>query len=272
MKNKLKGMLVGLLVGLIFSGTVLASVSVIKKELHYNNIKITLDGNEVKPTGADGSYVEPFIIDGVTYLPVRGIANALNLGVDWDGNTNTVILSTENSFDDKSSDVDDLEELLYDSESFERLKDFIIKNSSDVNRFDNSIMYDLFYDLEDFSLLIDYTLMDLGGKTYESIGISFSDESLSKSKNTLTIVLDGDGSVVFLFTVKENNYIEKEYKVFGKFYNEGYLITENENPEPVKTILLRDLYVAMSCADHMFNHYTGFTFKDYGMIYDTQMQ
>jgi len=39
---------------------------------------------------ANGNYVEPFIIDGTTYLPVRGISNALNLGVGWDGENNTV--------------------------------------------------------------------------------------------------------------------------------------------------------------------------------------
>ncbi len=125
MKNKLQGILIGLLVGLMLSGTVYAGVSVIKKELHYNNIKITLDGNEIKPTGSDGSYVEPFIIDGVTYLPVRGIANALELGVDWDGETNTVLLTskpktevndsvqdkeTDNGEDLTSSDTDEKED------------------------------------------------------------------------------------------------------------------------------------------------------------------
>lgn len=62
--------------------------------LNYTGIKITLDGEEVIPKDAAGGIVEPFTIDGTTYLPVRAIGNALGLGVDWDGTTNTVILTS----------------------------------------------------------------------------------------------------------------------------------------------------------------------------------
>ena len=62
--------------------------------LNYPGIKITLDGEEVIPKDAAGGIVEPFTIDGTTYLPVRAIGNALGLGVDWDGTTNTVILTS----------------------------------------------------------------------------------------------------------------------------------------------------------------------------------
>ena len=98
MKNKLKGLLIGLLVGVIFGASLtsaFAASTAIQKTLHYNNIKITVDSKEVKPTDANGNYVEPFIIDGTTYLSVRAIANALGLDVAWDGNTNTAKLSTK---------------------------------------------------------------------------------------------------------------------------------------------------------------------------------
>jgi hypothetical protein len=62
-------------------------------QLVYNDIKITLDGQAITPKDADGNAVEPFIIDGTTYLPVRAVANALGLGVNWDGATNTVNLT-----------------------------------------------------------------------------------------------------------------------------------------------------------------------------------
>ena len=61
-------------------------------ELFYRDIKISLNGKEITPKDANGNPVEPFIIDGTTYLPVRGVAGALGLDVDWDGNTSTVIL------------------------------------------------------------------------------------------------------------------------------------------------------------------------------------
>lgn len=57
---------------------------------NYNDIKITIDGTPV----ATNDTTEPFIIDGTTYLPVRALAEALGLKVEWDGTTNTVILSS----------------------------------------------------------------------------------------------------------------------------------------------------------------------------------
>lgn len=95
MKKRIQGIIVGILIGvLIGSVGTFASSRYIQKTLDYNNIKITLDGEELIPLGSDGSYVEPFIIDGVTYLPVRGISSALGLDVDWDGETKTVLLTS----------------------------------------------------------------------------------------------------------------------------------------------------------------------------------
>ena len=58
--------------------------------LVYQDIKITLNGNDLVPKDAVGNVVEPFIIDGTTYLPVRAISEALGLEVDWDDETGTV--------------------------------------------------------------------------------------------------------------------------------------------------------------------------------------
>jgi len=62
-------------------------------ELAFRDIKITLNGEEFTPKDANGKTVEPFIIDGTTYLPVRGVAEALGLLVEWEGSTFTVKLS-----------------------------------------------------------------------------------------------------------------------------------------------------------------------------------
>lgn len=100
MKDKIKGLIIGILISaMLFSTGVLATVGSVQKDLWYNNIKITLDNQEITPTDANGSYVEPFIIDGTTYLPVRAVSNALGLSVDWDANTNTVKLLSQGEFD-----------------------------------------------------------------------------------------------------------------------------------------------------------------------------
>lgn len=78
---------------LLTSGVTLARQTKEMAELEYNNIKISLNGKNIDPKDANGNYVEPFTIDGTTYLPVRAVANALGINVDWDGNTNTVVLS-----------------------------------------------------------------------------------------------------------------------------------------------------------------------------------
>ena len=96
--KKAKWLLVGLIMAIcIVSIGAYASNGTVNKMLSYNNIKITLDGKEIRPTDAGGNYVEPFIIEGTTYLPVRGVASALGLDVEWDANTKTVKLSTNGS-------------------------------------------------------------------------------------------------------------------------------------------------------------------------------
>ena len=93
-KHYLLGILSGILVGLIMMTTVFASSGTQWSNLIYNNIKITLDGQSITPTDANGNAVEPFAIDGTTYLPVRAISNALGLEVGWTQATSSVLLST----------------------------------------------------------------------------------------------------------------------------------------------------------------------------------
>lgn len=96
MKCKMK--IIGLILVLVvvFTSTVFATVGSRAVEVIYNNIKIVLNGKEITPTDANGKAVEPFTIDGTTYLPVRAISNALGLNVGWDAETNTVILDDPN--------------------------------------------------------------------------------------------------------------------------------------------------------------------------------
>lgn len=98
MKKQWKGFIAGvmlalLLVGLL--GTAAATIGNQAIEVYYNNIKVTLDGKAVNLVDANGAAVEPFTINGTTYLPVRAVANALGLGVDWDQATATVVLSSQ---------------------------------------------------------------------------------------------------------------------------------------------------------------------------------
>ncbi len=76
------------------SGSQLKSTRKVTAKLNYRDIKITLDGATLVPKDGAGEVVEPFIISGTTYLPLRGIASALGLEVGWDGATSTVSLTS----------------------------------------------------------------------------------------------------------------------------------------------------------------------------------
>lgn len=96
MKKQFKGFLSGILVSVLvlsMIGTAAATVGKKTVDVDYNNIKVTMNGEAVNLVDANGNPVEPFAINGTTYLPVRAVANALGLTVGWDQATTTVILT-----------------------------------------------------------------------------------------------------------------------------------------------------------------------------------
>lgn len=100
MFGKFKYLVAGLLAGAVLvTGSAMAITGTMQKDVTYRNIKITLDGSAIEAKDASGNNVEPFIMDGSTYLPVRSVANALGLGVNWNNATSTVELSSVNKVD-----------------------------------------------------------------------------------------------------------------------------------------------------------------------------
>ncbi|HIY05604.1 MAG TPA: copper amine oxidase N-terminal domain-containing protein [Candidatus Evtepia faecigallinarum] len=98
MKERTKGFLAGVLVSLlvvVLAVPALASVYDKAVQIYYRDIKVTLNGKTITPKDAQGNPVEPFLMNGTTYLPIRGISSALGLDVQWDQGTYTVGLTTE---------------------------------------------------------------------------------------------------------------------------------------------------------------------------------
>ena len=96
MKRLLTTLLTLCLLGTLAVPAHAATATTVRTEevtITYRGIRITLDGVTVNPRDAQGAPVEPFILNGTTYLPVRAIANALSLGVAWDEETSTVSLT-----------------------------------------------------------------------------------------------------------------------------------------------------------------------------------
>lgn len=56
------------------------------------DVTILLNGSVLDTRDANGNQVAPFIEDGTTYVPVRAIATALSVNIDWDSDTRTVLI------------------------------------------------------------------------------------------------------------------------------------------------------------------------------------
>lgn len=83
MKKTIKGYILGVLsAAILISGSAYA----------YETVRIFVDNKELIATDVNGKRVDPIVIDGTTYLPVRAVANAFGKAVYWDGPNATVYL------------------------------------------------------------------------------------------------------------------------------------------------------------------------------------
>lgn len=90
----------------------------------FNNIKIVVDGKELKTDK------EPFIYEGTTYLPVRAVGEAVGKNVTWDAVSKTVILG-ETEQKETEKEPEQPEETTSDDDS--RLGELASKPSTNVN-------------------------------------------------------------------------------------------------------------------------------------------
>jgi len=86
---KKKVILAILILAVFLSGVMTASAFSGNRKLdaYFKDIKVIVDGREVDLMDANGNPVEPFIVNGSTYLPVRGVVNAITGGtvaIEWD--------------------------------------------------------------------------------------------------------------------------------------------------------------------------------------------
>lgn len=60
-----------------------------------SNISIKMDGETKVLTDANGVRVYPISYNGTTYVPIRAVANLLDIGVEWDKETQSVLLGKQ---------------------------------------------------------------------------------------------------------------------------------------------------------------------------------
>ena len=95
-RKSIKIVIISLLIFTMAAGSVAAITTVGQRTLlaNFNNIQIVINGETLVPRDALGNVVEPFTVDGTTYLPVRALAEAFGKDVDWDPTTNSVIITS----------------------------------------------------------------------------------------------------------------------------------------------------------------------------------
>jgi len=90
MKQRLQGMVAGVLMTVLLLGAITVYATNTRTLEATFGVRVNINGE--LQTFADD--MQPFTADGRTWLPVRGIADALGLDVDWDGTTQTVYLTS----------------------------------------------------------------------------------------------------------------------------------------------------------------------------------
>ncbi|MCL2364975.1 MAG: copper amine oxidase N-terminal domain-containing protein [Defluviitaleaceae bacterium] len=96
MKQRLQGMVFGIVLTLLVmagSLTVFAAVRTETFTVTFRDIRLMVNEVLVTPTNVRGEVVEPFMIEGTVYLPIRAVAEALGMEIRWNGATSTVSIT-----------------------------------------------------------------------------------------------------------------------------------------------------------------------------------
>lgn len=81
---------------LLGTGSALAAQSQVQAARD-SSVKVTVDGKKVELKDVKGNPVDPIIVDGTTYLPVRAVSEANGLKVNWDAGGSEVKLVTKDA-------------------------------------------------------------------------------------------------------------------------------------------------------------------------------
>lgn len=103
MKFNSKSFIMGIIIGaLVFSSIAVAFAANYTANLKatYRDIKVYVNGDQIDYYASNGTYSEPFIINGTTYVPLRLFSEKTGNTVKWDGSTSSIfVLDKEHSHD-----------------------------------------------------------------------------------------------------------------------------------------------------------------------------
>lgn len=93
MRKQIQGYITGVLTTALFVGGVAYAKSGQENiTANYDNYKVYIDNTLADLKDANGTTVEPFVYNGTTYLPVRGVAQAMGAQVTYDGLSKSIYI------------------------------------------------------------------------------------------------------------------------------------------------------------------------------------
>lgn len=143
--------LVFVLVGIININPVYGYTNMIQRPVNaiFRNIRLIYNGEVIE------TYNEPFVVDGITYVPIRVVAETLGKYVHWDESSSTITISDQAGSADLQyyqSQIKSMQQqLLTQSYEIADLKSQLANkyDSDDEDDDDDERLYDLEDDLED---------------------------------------------------------------------------------------------------------------------------
>ncbi len=160
-----------------------------------DDIKVYIDDEEIELKNANGGTVKPFIIDGTTFIPLRGVSQALGCQVEWDGSLQRVSIY-QNIVSPNGATLDFLRPYEIERGFW---TDAHLAYESDGNTIDiNGESYTNAIGFVDSAA----ALFNLDGK-YESINCIVGPTANFKDEKTVTFIVDG--KIVDTITIEPNS-------------------------------------------------------------------
>lgn len=185
-----------------------ASVATKNVQIKYNNVKVMYNGVVVPTT------VEPFIMNGTTYIPLRMMANVFSKDITWDGATYTI--DVKDRPDPRDSRIQTLEaQLKAKDDEIARLKTELANANARANDDDE--------DIEDLDDMEDY----------------LNDEYGDWKDMELDFTLSGD----------EDDEIEVEIEIDTDEYEDEWEDIDKDDIEDLVIDIIEDIWDEFDDAD-----------------------
>lgn len=211
MKREIRGFIIGILLTVLLTSNALATSVKQNIEVVFNSINLVVNGEKVE--------VDNILYNGITYAPVKKIAEMLNKEVAWDNNTRTVnIIHKDNNTDinhnnNSNNNITEKKNVLIEYTPVIKIQDTIYSYGSGNKIYkDNNGEY--YTDLQQMAALI---------------SISYGDYEIKDNSNPFI-----DGEIV----AKLNDYykLEETYINIKDIYYEGELFNKDKSKSYMITI------------------------------------